>query len=139
MPDIRPDYPACLAGYCRISGFLLSDNRISGRIIRHCRISGPTLILIIIYMYIYIIIGENMYWFLCKPSSSIKWYIIIVYFRVIYIFDHYYMKIYDNDRTYLHRCFFYKGTMKIAISTDFFCMISMKLQFWNWKDLTVQF
>ena len=43
MPDIRPDIPACLARYCRIFGFFLPDNRISGRIIRHCQISGPTI------------------------------------------------------------------------------------------------
>ena len=30
MPDIRPDYPAYLAGYCQISSFFLPDNRISG-------------------------------------------------------------------------------------------------------------
>ena len=34
---------------CRISGLLLPDNRISGRIIRHCRISGPTLIKMTIF------------------------------------------------------------------------------------------
>ena len=45
MPDIRPNYLACLAGFCRISGLFLYDNRISGGIIRHCRISGPTLVL----------------------------------------------------------------------------------------------
>ena len=45
MPDIRPDY-------CRMSGFFLPDNRISGRVIRHCRISGPTLIY---YVWIYTI------------------------------------------------------------------------------------
>ena len=41
---LLPDYPACLAGYCRISNLFLPDDRISGRIIRNCRISGPTLV-----------------------------------------------------------------------------------------------
>ena len=27
MPNIRPDYPACLTGHCRISGFFLPDIR----------------------------------------------------------------------------------------------------------------
>ena len=38
MPDIRPDYSACPDRY---AGY-----RISGRIIWHCRISGPTLLVI---------------------------------------------------------------------------------------------
>ena len=48
LPDAgypRSNYPACLPGYCWISGFFLPDNRISGQIIQHCRISGPTLVL----------------------------------------------------------------------------------------------
>ena len=43
-------YPAGLSGMpCRISGLFLADNRISCRIIRHCQICVPTLIVTYIH------------------------------------------------------------------------------------------
>jgi len=50
MPDIRPEYPASVVGYCRITGLFLSGNRKSGRVIQHWRIFGPTLV--ILYLFI---------------------------------------------------------------------------------------
>ena len=43
---------ACLAEYCRISGFFLAGYWISGRIIRYCQISGQTLIHTVSTLYI---------------------------------------------------------------------------------------
>ena len=64
MSDIRPDYPAYLAGYCRISSFYC---RISCLIIRHCLIFGPTLL----FTNSYHCTGQIPLNFLAKPFVNL--------------------------------------------------------------------